>query len=144
MSISLFWYEHPLIFCKTKGKKRCPICMGFRNCDCIMRREKENNNKIDVDFLNDSDYYFICNHCEIEYSRKKDSFYYYDCDFYICMKCYKEHFFYIGRDIENKITISLDNEKVKPKLCKCYLDNENNQNNINCRTCLINLTIYIF
>ena len=57
------------------------------------------------------------------------------------MKCYKEHIFYIGRDIENKITISLDNEKVKPKLCKCYLDNENNQNNINCRYFLINLNI---
>ncbi len=34
------WYEHPLIFCKTKGKKRCPICMGFRNCDCLMEKRK--------------------------------------------------------------------------------------------------------
>ena len=23
------WYEHPLIFCKTKGKKRCPIFMDL-------------------------------------------------------------------------------------------------------------------
>ena len=91
--------------------------MGFGNCDYIMRWKKENNNNINEDVLNDSDYYFICNYCGIEYSRKKDSFYY-TYYFYICMKYYKDHIFYIGRDIKNKINISLHYKKVKSKLYK--------------------------
>ena len=34
------WHEYPLTFCKTKGRKRCPICMEFRNCDCLMEKRK--------------------------------------------------------------------------------------------------------
>ena len=74
--------------------------MGIGNCVCIMRWKKENNNQIVEDVLNDSDYYFIF------------------------------HIFYIRRDIENKINISLHNKKVKSKLCKCYLDNEINKNKL--------------
>ena len=132
------WHEHPLTFCKTKGKKRCPICMGFNHYDCIKKLEMKFYEKNEVDFMNDSDYYFICNHCGIEYSRNKDSFYCTACDFYICMKCYKNHIFYIGRDTQNVVNNSLGNYRMKPILCKCYLENENNQN-LQCKYCSINL-----
>ena len=116
------WHEHPLTFCKTKGKKFTP----FPGID---------EDKDIIDILDDYAFYFQCNHCGIEYSRKKDSFYCTACDFYICMKCYKNYYFYNGREIENKVKVNMKNEKVFPVYCRCYLDNDNNLQIVNCNKC---------
>ena len=43
---------------------------------------------------------------------KKIKFYCTACDFYICMKCYKDYFFYIGREEENAVNVNMENKKV--------------------------------
>lgn len=111
------WHEHPLTFCKTKGKQK-----------------EVRYNKYKVQILDDSEFFFKCNHCGIVYSRKKDSFYCTACDFYICMKCYKDYFFFIGRDTENALNVNMDNREAFPVLCKCFVYDENIRT-INCKKC---------
>ena len=117
------WHEHPLTFCKTKGYKK-------------------NNAKIyntdQVEILENSDFFFTCNHCGIEYSRKKDSFYCTACDFYICMKCYKNYFFYNGRETENAINVNNGNKEVYPVYCRCYL---NDKEKVRCNKCYTELNL---
>ena len=113
------WHEHPLTFCMTKG----------------YIKNNNNYNKCKVEILEDSEFFFRCNHCGIEYSRKKDTFYCTACDFYICMKCYKDYFFFIGRDSENAVEINMGNSNVYPALCRCYLDNTGDIKFDKCKKC---------
>ena len=113
------WHEHPLTFCMTKGyKKKTPEF-----------------NKDKVEILEDNEFFFTCNHCGIEYSRKKDTFYCTACDFYICMKCYKNYFFYIGRDVENSVKVNIGNIEVNPVKCRCFLNNDANNQIVKCKKC---------
>ena len=115
------WHEHPLTLCKTKGKRRL-----------------SHFNESKVEILDDKEFFFTCNHCGIEYPRKKDSFYCTACDFYICMKCYKDYFFYIGRETENAVNVNMENKKVAPVECICFLEDNNN---IKCKKCDSDLNI---
>ena len=120
------WHEHPLTFCKTKGYQKNP------------NEKKYNKDKVEI--LENSEFYFTCNHCGIEYSRKKDSFYCTACDFYICMKCYKDYFFYNRRDTENAVNVRMGNREVYPVHCRCFLDDKNIKK-INCKKCNIELNL---
>ncbi len=84
----------------------------------------------------DDKFYFICNHCGIEYSRKKNSFYYIILlvIFIFVWNVIKIIFLYIGRDTENAVNNNLDCTRLHPILCECYSENENNQN-ISCKYC---------
>ena len=119
------WHEHPLTFCKTKG---------------YQKNEERKTNKDKVEILEDSDYFFTCNHCGVEYSRKKDSFYCTACDFYICMKCYKNYFFFNDREVENAINIRMGNREVYPIYCRCFLNDENIKT-VNCKKCNVELNL---
>ena len=124
------WHPHPLTFCKTKGKKE----EKKKKDKCLIKPNQEN--------LDDSDFFFTCNHCGIIYSRIKDSFYCTACDFYICMKCYKDYFFYIGRENENAKNINMGNQQVFPVLCKCFLYDENeNVSTIKCKKCNVDIKL---
>lgn len=118
------WHEHPLTFCKTRGYKK----------------NKYNKNDDGVEILEDSEFYFTCNHCGVEYSLKKDSFYCTACNFHICMKCYKNYFFYNEREVENAVNVLMGNSEVYPVYCRCFLNNENIEQ-VNCKKCnaLLNL-----
>ena len=118
------WHEHPLTFCKTRGYKR----------------EKQKRNEYKVLILNNYDFFFVCNHCGVEYSRKKDSFYCTVCDFYICMKCYKDYFFYKGREIENAINNNMENREIYPVHCRCFLGDKNTED-VECQKCNRNLKL---
>lgn len=119
------WHEHPLTFCKTKG---------------YQRNGNKRYNKDKVEILENSEFYFTCNHCGIEYSRIKDSFYCTACDFYICMKCYKNYFFYNGRETENAINVRMGNREIYPVHCRCFLINKNIEK-VECKKCKIELNL---
>ena len=52
------------------------------------------------------------------------------------MKCYKDYFFYIGRETENAKNANIGNPQVFPVLCKCFLYDENkNVSTIKCKKC---------
>ena len=125
------WHDHPLTFCKTKGIKKDD-------------QEKRCKNTCGIKILKDSDFFFTCNHCGIEYSREKDSFYCTACNFYICMKCYKDYFFYDGRDIENAIEVNMGNKEVFPVYCRCYLSNDNSIQVSKCKYCEIDINLNNF
>lgn len=114
------WHDHPLTFCKTKGKYR------------EIKYSKTSKEKFEI--LDDYDFYFICNHCGIEYSRKKDTFYCTACDFYICMKCYKNYFYYEGRDVENVVKVHMGTKAVLPVYCRCFLSHNSTQF-VDCKKC---------
>jgi hypothetical protein len=82
--------------------------------------------------------FFICNHCGKQISRKKYCYYCTACDFYICLKCYKDHFFFIGRDRENVVNVFMRNERSYPKRCLCLFGNEM-EKKIFCLYCLKDL-----
>ena len=78
--------------------------------------------------------FFVCNHCGKQISRKKYAYYCTACDFYICLKCYKDHFFFIGRDRENVVNVFMKNERSSPKRCLCVLEDDL-EKNIFCLYC---------
>ena len=119
------WHEHPLSFCITKGYKKGEV--------------RTNSDKVEI--LEDNEFYFTCNHCGIEYSRKKDTFYCTACDFYVCMKCYKNYFFYIEREINNAVNINKGNCEVYPVKCRCFLNNDNEAQTVNCNKCNTQLNL---
>lgn len=93
-----------------------------------------------MEILEDSEFYFTCNHCGFEYSLKKDFFYCTACNFHICMKCYKNYFFYNGREIANAVNVLMGNREVYPAYCRCFL-NDNNIEQVNCKKCNIALNL---
>ena len=101
------WHEHPLTFCNTKNI--------ILNDESIRKYIKGRN----INFY--SSFFFKCNHCGIENRRTKDCFYCSACDFYICMQCYKDYFFFKGRNQKNKVNILMGNSEVYPTLVRCYI-----------------------
>lgn len=71
-------------------------------------------------YLLEYEFFFTYNHCGIKYSREQYLFYCTACDFCICIKCYKDYFFYKGRDKDNEIVKLITNDKISPSLCKCF------------------------
>ena len=93
----------------------------------------KNNHKIEYE------YFFMCNHCGKKISRRHYSYYCTACDFYICIKCYKDYFFYIGRDKENIINLNIGNQKVSSSKCLCFFPKS--IKNIKCQICEVFLEL---
>ena len=57
------------------------------------------------------------------------------------MKCYKNYFFYNGRDEENAVNVLIGNREVYPVYCQCFL-NDKKFEQVKCKKCnvVLNLT----
>lgn len=56
------------------------------------------------------------------------------------MKCYKDYFFYNGRETENAINVRMGDREVYPVHCRCFLG-DNNIKKTNCKKCNIELNL---
>ena len=56
------------------------------------------------------------------------------------MKCYKNYFFYIGREAENAINKRMENSEVFPVYCRYFLNDENIQT-VRCKKCNVELNL---
>ena len=81
----------------------------------------------------------MCNHCGKKISRRHYLYYCTACDFYICIKCYKDHFFYIGRDKENIISLNIGTQRVSSSKCLCFFPKS--IKNIKCKICEVFLEL---
>ena len=141
------WHEHPLTFCRTQGFTNISVNDIKKLQEKQHKNEKssiniiEEDEKLKIKFKEDYDFFYECNHCGVEYSRNKESFYCTACDFHICIKCYKNYFFFEGRDKENAKNVAMQNREIFPTYCRCYLGNDSLIKSVNCHKCkkLLNL-----
>ena len=129
---------------------KIPVDEGYKEDN------KNDNNKINFEITPDGeeydltqgreeyDFYFQCNHCGVAYPRSYESFYCTCCDFHIYIKCYKNYFFFIGRDEPNKINVNQGNSYTCPSLCRFSYKERPSQKCKRCGIILVNIMNYYY
>ena len=135
------WHEHPLTFCKSKTKKKDKTKVQISIYDLIKYNTPEGPEFKEFNNPSDIELFFFCNHCGIGYSKEKDYFYCTACDFYICLKCNIDYFFYKGREKKNEINVYMGNKIVYPVQCKLFFEDNNNEQIVKCKKCKIDLNL---